>query len=155
MKRILSQMALLCLASFLIGTLVNLFHSQGIHPSLLMTSFTTHSPFHRISPDSAFVLYNKNQAIFLDIRPRKEYQIDHIPNAHSVPFFAFFRNFKKFKTHYPIDKTYVLYGDESTMHQARLMSSRLHSLGYTKVATLYGGILLWLESGYPVEKGKP
>lgn len=155
MKRILTQIAFLVAISFVIGMLVNFFHPQGIHPSLVMTGFKTHGPWSRISPDSAFILYTQNQAIFLDIRPPKEYRIDHIPHAHSVPFFSFFRNLKKFSENYSKEKTYVLYGDESTMHQAKLMSSQLYQLGYKQVATLYGGLLLWIETGYPIEKEKP
>ncbi len=148
-------MTVLVMMALFVGGLVNLFHPRGIPPALLMTSFQKHGPWDRISPDSAFVLYTQHQAIFLDIQPKKEYQIDHIPNAHSLPFFDFFRNIKRFKKSYPKEKIYVLYGDESTMHQARLMSAQLRGLGYPQVATLYGGLLLWLEVGYPVEKGNP
>lgn len=155
MKRIVSQMALLVTISFVIGFFVNFFHPEGIPPALLTTSIKPHSPWYRISPDSAFVLYTKKQAIFLDIRPEKDYRIDHIPNAHSLPFFEFFRNIKKFKENYPKEKIYVLYGDESTQHQARLMISQLYHLGYKQVASMYGGLLLWIEAGHPIEKEKP
>ncbi len=155
MKRILFQAIFLIGISFVIGVGINFWHPEGIHPTLILASLNKRSPWYRIPPDSAFTLYAKNQAIFLDIRPRKEYQIDHLPNAHSVPFFEFFRSIKKFKENYPKERIYVLYGDESTTHQARLMISQLHRLGYTQVATMYGGFPLWLEMGYPGEKGNP
>lgn len=148
-------MALLVTLSFFVGGIVNLFHPQGIPPALLLTSIKTHGPWHRISPDSAFALFTQNQALFLDIRPQKDYRIEHIPNAISLPFFEFFQNLKKFKKNYPKEKTYILYGDESTMHQARLMASQLDQLGFKKVATMYGGLPLWLEIGYPIEKVTP
>lgn len=92
---------------------------------------------HERAPQDVFVL---------DVRTPEEFQQGHLANATMVDFYS--ADFEAQLAELDRDQPYLLYcrsGNRSS--QARAL---MESLGFSDVADLDGGILNWVESGYPV-----
>ena len=154
MKTLL-RMAVLAALALCAGFAVNQIHPQGIHGNLLINSFSTGYQWRRITADSAFSLFNKQDAVFIDIRSEKEFLVDHIPGALSQPFHPFFRNFSRFEKDNPKQKTFVLYCFEPACREGHSMLRLMKTRGYQKAVWMYGGLSRWIEKSYPLENGRP
>ncbi len=88
----------------------------------------------------------------VDIREEDAYHEKHIPNALNLP---------------PVEQTpenagqviadkntwIIVYGGDGD-GEAGATCGKLEGLGYTNVSCLSGGIMGWMEAGYPVEFGE-
>jgi len=139
----------------IVGILVNQFHGQGIRWRILLLSIPVGSKqaeWAHVSADSAFALFTQNAAVFVDIRPGEDFDIDHIPEALPLPFFDFFNHPAPFKRKNK-DATYVLYDFERHSKRVRLTARQLSKCGFKKVFVLYGGFAEWLDKSFPVKSG--
>lgn len=155
LRKILIQLTILGLGALVVGILSNQFHSQGIKWKILQLSVPTlsgQSQWTYVSVDSAFFLFLQQEDEFIDIRIRDDFEIDHIPNAHSLPFFEFFDTPQKFSQQ---DKstTYILYDLERNSKTVRLMARQLIKESFDSVYVMRGGFVEWLDKTYPVEGG--
>lgn len=153
--RTLRRIIILSIASLFIGILVNQLHSKGIRWQILMLSipnFSKQAEWTYVSSDSAFGLFLQQAAIFVDIRPKDEFEIDHIPGALSLPFFEFFDQTDIFSKQ-DKDATYILYDLERNSRKVRLLTRQLRKYGLNEVAVLRGGFTEWLYMTFPVEPG--
>jgi rhodanese-related sulfurtransferase len=139
-------------AALLAGFAVNQFHPEGVHRSLLASAFSG-IRWTRISADSAFALFQKKGAVFVDIRSERDFRQDHIPGAASQPFFPFFRKFDRFEQAHPRDGVYVFYCFDPACGEGLPMLRLMRMRGYTRAVWMYGGLSRWIESGRPVEGG--
>jgi len=138
-----------------VGILVNQFHGQGIRWRILLLSVPTGSKqteVAHVSVDSAFTLFTQSSAVFVDIRLREDFEIDHIQGALPLPLFDFFTNPAPFKRKNR-DATYILYDFERHSKKVRLTARQLSKYGFKKVIVLHGGFAEWLERSLPVESG--
>ena len=151
----LVRLIVLGLGSLLIGIIVNGFHSRGIHWKILLLSLpglSQQAGWHFVSSDEAFASFLQDHVIFVDSRPRDDYEIDHIPGARSVPFFDYFRN-PAMMNQEDAEARYILYDQERNSRQVRLLARQLARDGYRQVTVMRGGFVEWLYKGYPSEKG--
>ena len=155
--RILRHLFLLSATALFLGLAVNAVNPEGIPLRLLALTLSPDSrqeAWHPLSADSAFFLFADGSAVFLDIRTARDYAVDHIPGARSMPFHPFFRDPSQKKKLDP-SMTYILYGQEPYNRKDRLMTQALVRSGFGSVYFLRNGYNEWLKYGFPVEKGKP
>ena len=154
MRQTLKRIFITGFAALILGFFVNQAHPRGIGWRLLLLSVDTQSrreAWNPISADSAFVHFMMKTAVFIDIRPGEEFDLDHIPDARSIPFHDFFKR-------RVIDEVYetvlVLYAFEPMSTRPRLMAQQLRKMGYTCVMFIRNGFSEWLERGFPTERGR-
>lgn len=103
-------------------------------------------PIKTIDSESAFTLYQKNDAIFIDVREIEEFDDAHIPNAHHIPLRMVRLNTLPF---YRTNQKIILYckvGMRSEMACFQLLSENPN----LDIANLSGGIIGWAKAGLPL-----
>jgi rhodanese-related sulfurtransferase len=99
-----------------------------------------------ISVDSAMNLTN---AIFLDARAYREYEVSRIPNALWI-------GYKEFEPGHvgqiDLDATVIVYC--SVGYRSEKITEELEELGFTNVSNLYGGIFDWVNQGQQIVNDK-
>ena len=88
----------------------------------------------------------------MDIRPKDEFDIDHVPGAFALPFYEFFENPEQSEDFYR-DSVYILYGSERYSKRVRLVARQLGKLGFENIHIMFGGYIEWLDRGYSTESG--
>lgn len=82
-----------------------------------------------------------------DIRSSKEFDVSHIEGAQFIEYKKF--NIKHFPD-IPKDEPIILYC--TIGYRSERIGEDLLEIGYTKVYNLYGGLINWVNKGYPVYK---
>jgi rhodanese-related sulfurtransferase len=85
------------------------------------------------------------EAIFLDSRAKKEYDVSHIKGAKWIGYDEFNPNSLK---NIAKDKQIIVYC--SVGYRSEKITSKLNKLGYNNVSNLYGGIFEWVNQGEKV-----
>lgn len=151
MARILKRSVLLFAVSLMAGLAINQVHPQGVRWTLLRPLPPAAPGAHLgdVSAGDAFLFSLEDKARFIDVRPREEYAIDHIPGALSLPLADYYRDPAPIGQ---IDRkaTVVLYCFDSQCSEARILAQELHDLGFQEVLVFTGGFSEWLENGFPV-----
>jgi rhodanese-related sulfurtransferase len=154
MKTIL-RMAILASGSFLIGLLVNPFLNEGIPWRLLVPTNINRIQQARITYYDAITatrISEEKTTLFIDIRPKADFRLDHIPRATSMPFVEYFRKPARFLLP-DQETTVIVYDFEFGSRKARILARYLARKGFAQVGVLYSGFSEWIQSGFPVEKG--
>ncbi|MCJ7812024.1 rhodanese-like domain-containing protein [bacterium] len=142
--------------SLIIGIGTNQLINQGIRwPILLLVLSKTEEPVDLIyiPVDTARYLLLQKGAFFVDIRPKDEFEIDHIPGSFSLPFYQYFGQKNLLKT-MDKNKTIILYCFEPINKKVELLAKQLLKEGFKQTRILQGGFAAWLENRYPLETGK-
>lgn len=103
----------------------------------------------QITATEAKKLWEKGEALVLDVRGADEYRAGHVPGALNIHAGRIRQNLEQIPQSRPV----ILHchsGDRSSTAISVLMSA-----GYTRVFNLTGGIRAWQDHGYPLEKGQP
>jgi rhodanese-related sulfurtransferase len=151
--RTLRRIVAIGLVSLFIGIIVNQFLNQGIPLRVLMLSIPGKSGwkhYQTATADSAFFHFLEESAVFVDIRPQKDFDMDHVPGALSLPFREFFAEPSLFKDQ-DRETTYILYDAELNSRPVRLMGRQLEKMGFQNILILRGGFIEWLDRTFPVE----
>jgi rhodanese-related sulfurtransferase len=101
-----------------------------------------------LSPQQVTLLMNRDQAVIVDLRDKKDFSEGRITGALHIPFASLKERaseLDKFR-----DKTIILV-DKMGQHTAAA-GKTLKSLGYEKVSRLQGGITEWRGSNMPLVK---
>ena len=148
------RMVIIGIVTLVIGVICNQFIQQGIRLPILINSipFYIHKKTERISPEDAVALFNKKNAVFVDIRSEDEFDMDHISGALSLPVISFISNPGLLKRY---DKgnemTAVLYSGKEKDDTIDLLARFLIKKGVQQVKILDGGFGQWSKNNYPVE----
>ncbi|MBF0343732.1 MAG: rhodanese-like domain-containing protein [Nitrospirae bacterium] len=96
---------------------------------------------------------DKKKFILLDVRPKKDYENEHIIGAESLPFDELF-NDPTLINKYDLDSIVVVYCDSEMNWEAATATFFLEYLGFsfTKIYWYRVGIVDWIKRGYPTEK---
>jgi rhodanese-related sulfurtransferase len=99
-----------------------------------------------IDPGVAFERAKKGGKL-VDVRSRYEYEVVHARGARHVP-----------PSQITADQTGLGRNDEilvicSTGHRSAHQAQKLAKLGFTRVASVNGGINAWQQAGLPVKRG--
>lgn len=150
MKRTILQMLALVAAALAAGTISNAVRStlawRGNDPLLLQKEVG------RIAIEEAAALQNDPRCLFLDVRPRGDYEHAHAGGALSFAAGAFDSAYAGLRDFLAPDVQAVVYGDETlpAVRAAEYLEARGHS-----VRVLEGGWRAWCERALPQETGAP
>ncbi len=103
----------------------------------------------QITAAEAKALWEKGEALILDVRGRDEYLAGHIPGALNIHAGRIRQNLDRI----PKDRPVILHcqgGDRSSTAISALLEA-----GFRNVINLTGGFKAWRQAGFPVEKGQP
>lgn len=101
-----------------------------------------------LSPAQATHLINREDALVIDVREPAEYGAGHVLGAKNVPLARLETSGADLAKRK--EKPVIVYcasGDRSTKAAAQLRKQ-----GFTRVASLAGGMKAWQDAGLPVEK---
>ncbi len=152
----LFRIAVVGCISLVIGVGVNQIIHQGIRmPILLLALPRTENNVDliNISVHEAYDLLLTNRPCFIDIRPKIEFEIDHIPGALSRPFNQHYGQADLLET-VENDQIVIVYGFELSNKEAELLTKQLMEQRFGQVRILQGGFAGWIENGYPLETGE-
>lgn len=90
--------------------------------------------------------------IIVDLQDAHSYAHRHVPGAINVPSTASADDVQKILA--DKDARIVVYGEFDELEKGREAVEGLNKLGYEQVNRLQGGLLGWMEAGYPVEGGQ-
>jgi len=98
-----------------------------------------------ITPKEAMILLKNPNYIVLDVRERDEYNSGHLENAINIPMSELKNKFRSL----PSDKTIIIncYSGKRSL----LALNFLKDQGYDNLINLKGGIMAWINEGYPVK----
>lgn len=147
----LKRTALLWAVALFLGIAVNQLAPEGIRWQLLLLRGNTAVNIVFVSADSAFVLFAEGRAKFIDVRPREEFDIDHIPGAISLPLLEYLHQ-PDYLQRFDPQTTYIFYCFDPECEDTGALAREFGVNGFRNVLILYGGFSAWLERGYPVEE---
>ncbi|MEE4362083.1 MAG: rhodanese-like domain-containing protein [Pseudomonadales bacterium] len=101
-----------------------------------------------VSAQELVNLVNRDEAVVLDVRDRKEYQAGHITSALNIPFPTLEKRIDELKPHR--DRTLVVICKMGQHSNAA--GTLLRKAGFEKVARLSGGMMAWRNASLPVVK---
>lgn len=125
--------------SFFLGVFAFNSFSQEIDPDYKIMIERKYE-FPTISPDSASMVLNDSESVFLDTRESEEYKVSHLPNA--ILFGYDNPNWKSLDT-ISKNKTVIVYCSIGVRSQN--IAKELTEKGFNDVKNLYGGIFLWAD----------
>jgi rhodanese-related sulfurtransferase len=98
-------------------------------------------------------LYESGEAVFLDARPRADYEEERIMGAISLPEFEFDDAYPVASQFLSSDTHIVVYCQGRDCDEAMIVQERLVEMGYTRVDVFLGGMPEWLDADYPTDSG--
>lgn len=107
---------------------------------------------HNVKEIGAKDAIQDSNAVFLDAREKKEFEVSHIKNAIWVGYDDF--DISRLKG-IPKSKRIIVYC--SVGYRSEKITEKLTQNGYTHVSNVVGGIFEWVNLGYPLvdNNGKP
>lgn len=102
----------------------------------------------QITAREAKALWERGEAVILDVRGRDEYLAGHIPGALNIHAGRVLAHLDKLPKERPLI-VHCVGGDRSSTAISALLSH-----GFRNALNLTGGIRAWQEAGFPVEKGE-
>lgn len=103
----------------------------------------------------AIELLQTGRGLFLDARYPKDFEMGHIPGALSVPIGTYAEEVAAMLADKAEGKVLVAYCSNVQCPLAHRLADALDMIGVEGVRVFEGGMLEWLQSGEPVEKGEP
>lgn len=102
---------------------------------------------HSVSPQELIRLMNQG-AIVLDLRPQEQYQAGHLSGARQMSGDALLSAGDSLKKHK--EKAVVVYDDTGSLGGSAVR--QLVAQGFTRVASLRGGLAAWRADNLPVSR---
>ena len=152
--RVIWRLIIIGSIAFILGIMINQVHPRGIRIQHLLLLFPPvySTQVEKVPADSALILMFEENAIFMDIRSRNQYAIDHIPKAISLPFSEIHvhpsDHFYRTET-----KPWILYDLQDNSKQIQYVYKKLNTKYQTTILVLEYGFAGWLEKQYPTESG--
>lgn len=100
-----------------------------------------------LEPEQATHLYNRDDAVFVDLRGENAYLSAHLPGAVNLPLAQMEQQVEKLKQY--DGRPVILYDDSD--YQVRKAGFKLKKLGMENVYQLRGGIGAWRGAGLPTK----
>ncbi|RII26380.1 MAG: rhodanese-like domain-containing protein [Geobacter sp.] len=167
-KRLLREMAIICLMAATIGIAWN--------HRLLLNAWTGNVPANppvpaSIPPSQAGQrqpavplplglmqvkeFHDRKEAVIVDARDGATFTAGHITGAVSLPLGEADARLAEFAKRYPPTTLLVVYCNGYDCHDSHNLAAKLIAAGYTTVFVFEGGFPEWEAAGYPVTGGKP
>lgn len=103
-----------------------------------------------VSPMRATRLRNSEDAVFIDVRPRKEFETGHLPGARSVPVSELEQHLKQLEKIRNVP--WILYDDGGM--NAQRVAKKLASAGFGPLYAVDGGVPAWTKAELPLSTEK-
>lgn len=103
-----------------------------------------------LSPMRATRLQNTDDAVFIDVRPKKAYEAGHLPGAYSVPASEVDQHLKQLEKIRGVP--WILYDDGGV--QAQRVAKKLASAGFGPLHAIDGGLPAWTKAELPLSTEK-
>jgi 3-mercaptopyruvate sulfurtransferase SseA len=107
----------------------------------------------KISLEEAWALYKSGQALFLDARDPGAFQKGHLPGTINIPPEEADVFCEEVMTFVASGKHIIAYCDGEDYSLSSELAWALQKYGVPQVMVLINGWSLWLEAGFPVERG--
>ncbi|MCK5147919.1 hypothetical protein KAR48_14275 [bacterium] len=147
----LHKVAILLVASIVLGLLWNQIHPNGIKWRMLRLSIPGEAraaAWRPMSTEAVFRCWSRGNSTFIDIRPMADYQISHIPGADSHPFSSFFN----YSIPTMLTDTVIIYDAGVHSHKAHLVVQAFKNTSISiNVSFLRNGFTDWIKNGLPSE----
>jgi rhodanese-related sulfurtransferase len=96
-------------------------------------------------------LWDSNNYVFIDARPRDDYDEGHIQGAVSLPLGQFDEKIEAFMDQYPPETAIISYCSGRTCEDSHRLAELLLAVGYSQINVFIDGFPGWEAQGYPVE----
>jgi rhodanese-related sulfurtransferase len=100
-----------------------------------------------MSPQQVTLLMNKDEAIVVDLRDKKEFAEGHIKSSTHIPF----SSLKERMSDLPKEGKMIIFVDKSGQHSG-MAGKMLQAEGYKQIGRMAGGIAEWRQSNLPLVK---
>ena len=97
-------------------------------------------------------LFLQNKALFIDARPKDDYEKGHIRGAHSLPWHEADQRFMEVTKDISVDTPIITYCDGETCDLSHKLANFLIELGFNNVKILVNGWTKWQNAGFPIDK---
>lgn len=101
-----------------------------------------------VSPQQTVLLLNRDEAVVLDVRDKKDLSEGHITGAINVSFSSLKDRISELDKYR--DKTIIVV-DKMGQHSGGVVK-QLRQAGFTSVQRMAGGIMEWKNSGLPLKR---
>jgi cbb3-type cytochrome c oxidase subunit III len=122
-----------------------------LNPTNKAPTFTLRENLYVSAEQLAKALKDKKRMVILDARSEAGWHQSHIPGAISVPYY---KEPDKFIKDIPNDSTLIVVYCACPHAASTQVVNTLKRFGYKHTAILDEGVLVWAQSGYPVQHGE-
>lgn len=163
-SNILFKAIVIVCAGFIIGILSNAFSEKGIElvgnwgSKVIADSLVVPHNYEPQDPEAvtfgqALKSFESEKALFVDSRPKENFDSGHIPGAVNLPYEEFEEYFPQLRSSLSEVREIIVYCDGTECETSLLLARELVDLEYHNVKVFFGGWLEWINAGLPVEKG--
>lgn len=157
-KQSLWQIPAIALLACMLALLINHFRSDSI---ALVGDWSVDARFADSSGDSLVIslqqakeLFEQKSALFLDARPRNQYDQGHIQGAKSLPLQDVDNYFMEIASQLEGQKNIITYCDGESCELSHDLALFLNKMGFDNVHVLVNGWSSWQGAGLPVGMGE-
>jgi rhodanese-related sulfurtransferase len=154
-KRTIRQITAICFAALIIGAGINQARVKGIP---LVGDWSARGRITDSSGSSMIIsledarrIFEANAAIFLDARPREQYELGHIRGSFSLPWQEVEKYFTETLNQLSSTKTIITYCDGETCELSHRLAVFMKEMGFKDVRVLVNGWSLWKEAMLPID----
>lgn len=155
LKQSLWQLPMIAFMACLFGLSVNHFRSDSIP---VVGDWSVDARFSDsageslvISLEDAKKLFEQKQAVFIDARPKDQYDEGHIQKAISLPWQEVDTYFMEVATQFDDQVKIITYCDGESCELSHELALFLKEMGFNNVKVLVNGWSSWQEAGLPVD----
>jgi rhodanese-related sulfurtransferase len=102
----------------------------------------------------AKILWDQQEALFIDVRHPSMFREGHLPRALSYPVHERDEWIDAFIERYPVSRLMVVYCHGRECSDSHLVAQFLTDMGYERVKVFIDGYTGWKRAGFPVENEK-
>ncbi|MBK1733709.1 sulfurtransferase [Halorhodospira abdelmalekii] len=106
-----------------------------------------------VDAESATRLFNRESALFIDMRSRREFDSGHLPSAFHMPEAEIEQLMTRLRKQSGAEDPPLIVYDEAGKEAGR-MARKLRKQGFSRVYRLKRGMNAWRDAGYPLEDAK-
>lgn len=101
--------------------------------------------------ESAKVIFDEGEALFVDARDSATYKEGHIRGAISLPVNEFDNRIEQFIENYPASRFIVVYCSGRECEDSHALAQYLSEMGYDRIKVFIDGYAGWKKEAFPIE----
>ena len=148
MKNRIKEVTIIILLALVFGAVYNAFSNPGL-PYIYQEKTAEFVSGQVVNLKQAKEMHEDTSIVFLDARPARYYNREHIPGAVNVPYNT--KELEKLVSSYKKDQKFVVYCYSESCNYAKLLGDLLAKNNFENIALFDEGIKAWKEK-YPTDK---